>query len=108
MRGYAHSNCKYLGIIEMHDYHVSKTVLTINDNHEFKDENVLKYVKSPHSREAPKNGSVLIENGRVVGVMAWYSKAQGPYKREARGICRTCHICHVLNPALQSSEIVTR
>ena len=27
----------------MHDYHESKTVLTINDNHEFKGENVLKY-----------------------------------------------------------------
>ena len=41
MRGYAHSNCKYLRIIKMHDYHESKTVLTINDNHEFKAENVL-------------------------------------------------------------------
>ena len=41
MRGYAHSNCKYLRIFEMHDYHESKTVLTINDNHEFKGENVL-------------------------------------------------------------------
>ena len=36
------SNCKCLRIIEMHDYHESKMVLTINDNHEFKDENVLK------------------------------------------------------------------
>ena len=41
MRGYAHSNCKYLRIIKMHDYHESKTVLTINDNHESKAENVL-------------------------------------------------------------------
>ena len=41
MRGYAHSNCKYLRIIKMHDYHESKTVLTMNDNHEFKAENVL-------------------------------------------------------------------
>ena len=41
MQGYAHSNCKYLRIIKMHDYHESKTVLTINDNHEFKAENVL-------------------------------------------------------------------
>ena len=41
MRGYAHSNCKYLRIIKMHDYHESKTVLSINDNHEFKAENVL-------------------------------------------------------------------
>ena len=39
----AHSNCKYLRIIEMHDYHESQTVLTINDNHEFKGENVLGY-----------------------------------------------------------------
>ena len=36
MRGYAHSNCKYLRVIEMHDYDESKTVLTINDNHELK------------------------------------------------------------------------
>ena len=43
MRGYAHSNCKYLRIIKMHDYHESKTVLTINDNHESKAENVLVY-----------------------------------------------------------------
>ena len=39
MRGYVHSNCKYLRIIEMHDYHESTTVLTMDDNHEFKGEN---------------------------------------------------------------------
>ena len=42
MRGYAHSN---LRIIEVHDYHESKIVLTINDNHEFKAENVLEWLK---------------------------------------------------------------
>ena len=47
MRGYAHSNCKYLRIIKMHDYHESKTVLTINDNHEFKAENVLNFPYVP-------------------------------------------------------------
>ena len=44
MRGYAHSNCKYVRIIEMHDYHESKTVLAINDNREFKGENVLDWL----------------------------------------------------------------
>ena len=42
MRKYAHPS---LRIIEMHDYHESKTVLTINDNHEFKAENVLHILK---------------------------------------------------------------
>ena len=48
MPGYAHSNCKYLRIIKMHDYHESKTVLTINDNREFKAENVLFIHQSCH------------------------------------------------------------
>ena len=34
MQAYAHSNCKYLHIIEMHDYQESKT---FNENHEFKE-----------------------------------------------------------------------
>ena len=41
MRGYAQLNYKDLCIIEMHDDHESKMVLTFNGNHKFKGESVL-------------------------------------------------------------------
>ena len=50
MRGYAHSNRKYLRIIEIHDYRESKTVLTFNDNDEYKGEIICSMLPVPHQR----------------------------------------------------------